>query len=78
MSAPKPTTKPTARLTTKQEAVLKALRERPDHWHSYAEDLAEASGLTARGCQHVLYHLKDAGILDLDENGYYVKGERGA
>ena len=70
MSAPEPTTK----LTAKQEAVLRAMRERPDYWQSFAEDLADGAGLTVRGCQQILYHLHDAGILELDETGYYLKG----
>ena len=60
-------------LTPQQKAVLKALAERPDYWMSFAEDLAEAAGLTVRGCQAVLYHLHDDKVLDFDENGYHFK-----
>lgn len=67
----------TRRLTAKQEAVLTALATRPDYWPAFAADLADGAGLSVRGCQAVLYHLHDSGVLELDEGGYYLKEERG-
>jgi DNA-binding MarR family transcriptional regulator len=59
-------------LTSRQQAVLVALRARPDYWITEASSLAEATGLSARGVLIVLYHLSDAGLVYYDECGWHV------
>jgi hypothetical protein len=64
-------------LTAKQAAVL-AVLEPADGSAQYADAVAERAGLTDRGALFVLYHLADAGLVTIDEFGYYLtrKGER--